>query len=310
MALAEESRKTHLTERVWPGLGGRPKQRYHTLWLALWLIPCAGESAELPPNEIVRRAFAAEEQNDKIARDYTFHERSEQRSFDKKGGLKSSRSKTHDLTILDGSVYRRLIARNDRVLELQEEKKQQQKLEKSIACMRKETPRQRKKRLANQEKKKTDEREFVAEVQRAYDFQLVGEDCVDGIETYVIDAEPKPGYKPANKRARILSKLRGIFWIAKDDYGWVKLEAETIEKVSFGLFLFKLNKGAKLRFEKTRVNDEVWLVDTFRVRFKARLGLIKGFNSEFLSTFSNFRKFTATSRVVSVAELSEDPSPL
>ena len=175
--------------------------------------------------------------------------------------------------------------------------------EKSIARMQKETPRQRKKRLAKQEKRKTEERQFVAEVQRAYDFQLVGEDCVDGIETYVIDADPKPGYQPANRRARILSKLRGIFWIAKDDYAWVKLEAETIDKVSFGLFLFKLNKGAKLQFEQTRVNDEVWLVDTFRVRFKARLGLVKAFNSEFVSTFSNFRKFTASSRVVSVGEL-------
>ena len=131
----------------------------------------------------------------------------------------------------------------------------------------------------------------------------MGEDCVDGIETYVIDAEPKPAYKPANRRARILVKLRGTFWIAKDDYAWVKLEAETLKKISIGLFLFKLNKGARLQFEKTRVNDDVWLVDTFRVRFKARLGLVKGFNSEFVSTYSNFRKFTASSRVLSVGEL-------
>ena len=303
MAFSERSRQTHLAEKVWPNRAGHSKRRCSIPWLVLWLLPYAGQSAELPPGEIVRRAFAADEQNDKQARNYTFHERSERRSFDKKGRLKSSRSKTHDLTILDGSVYRRLIARNDQALDPKEEGKEQKKLEKSIARMQKETPPQRKKRLAKQEKKKAVEREFVAEVQRAYDFQLVGEDCVDGIETYVIDAQPKPDYKPASRRARILPKLRGTFWIAKDDYAWVKLEAETIKKVSFGLFLFKLNKGAKLQFEKTRVNDEVWLVDTFRVRFKARLGLVKGFNSEFVSTYNNFRKFTASSRVLSVAEL-------
>ena len=303
IVLAERSRQTHFAEKVWPNLAGHSKRRCSILWLVLWLLPYAGQSAELPPGEIVRRAFVADEENDKIARNYTFHERSERRGFDKKGRLKSSRSRTHDLTILDGSVYRRLIARNDQALDPKEERKEQKKLEKSIARMQKETPPQRKKRLAKQEKKKAEEREFVAEVQRAYDFQLVGEDCVDGIETYVIDAQPKPDYKPASRRARILLKLRGTFWIAKDDYAWVKLEAETIKKVSFGLFLFKLNKGAKLQFEKTRVNDDVWLVDTFRVRFKARLGLVKGFNSEFVSTYSNFRKFTASSRVVSVAEL-------
>ena len=154
MALAERSRKTHLAEKAWPNRAGHSKRRCSTLWLVLWLLPYAGESAELPPGEIVRQAFAADEQNDEIARNYTFHERSERRSFDKKGRLKSSRSKTHDLTVLDGSVYRRLIARNDQALDPKEEGKEQKKLEKSIARMQKETLPQRKKRLAKQEKKK------------------------------------------------------------------------------------------------------------------------------------------------------------
>ena len=153
IALAEGSRPTHLAEKVWPDRAGHSGRPCSILWLALWLIPYAGQSAELPAGEIVRRAFAADEQNDKQARNYTFHERSERRSFDKKGRRKSSRSKTHDLTILDGSVYRRLIARNDQALDPKEEKAEQKKLEKSISRMQKETPPQRKKRLAKQERK-------------------------------------------------------------------------------------------------------------------------------------------------------------
>ena len=48
------------------------------------------------------------------------------------------------------------------------------------------------------------------------------------------------------------------------------------------------------------INDEVWMVDSFRVKGKGRLGLIKGFHGEFESTFSNFRKFSTESKVVSV----------
>ena len=52
-----------------------------------------------------------------------------------------------------------------------------------------------------------------------------------------------------------------------------------------------------MELTQTRVNDEVWLVDRFRIRFKARLGLIKGFNREVLSTYRNFRKFSTESSI-------------
>jgi hypothetical protein len=38
---------------------------------------------------------------------------------------------------------------------------------------------------------------------------------------------------------------------------WVKLDAECIDNLSWGLFLARLHKGAHILVEQTRVNGEV-----------------------------------------------------
>ena len=73
---------------------------------------------------------------------------------------------------------------------------------------------------------------------------------------------------------------------------------ETIEDASFGLFLLKLKKGAVMEFEQQKINGEVWLMDTFRLKFDARVALFKGLRREIETDWGKFRKFTAESRIV------------
>ena len=78
----------------------------------------------------------------------------------------------------------------------------------------------------------------------------------------------------------------------------MRLEAETTATISFGLFIARLNPGAKLEFEQTRVNDEVWLPKRELVRGAARLGLVKKLSVEQDLTWNSYRKFQVDSRVV------------
>jgi len=79
----------------------------------------------------------------------------------------------------------------------------------------------------------------------------------------------------------------------------VRLEAETMATISYGLFLARLNPGAKLVFEQMRVNDEVWLPKREFVRGAGRVGLLKKVAMEQELTWSNYRKFHVESKVVS-----------
>ena len=51
---------------------------------------------------------------------------------------------TYDVTLLEGSPYRRLVARNDQPLPPEEEKKEEEKLRRSIEERSKETPEEKK----------------------------------------------------------------------------------------------------------------------------------------------------------------------
>src|SRR5437588_1824255 len=163
--------------------------------LALVFIPVT--TAQQPDaRDIMRRSLAASEHNWKIARNYTFLQRTEERQMDSAGQVKSKQVKTHEVTLLEGSPYFRLTERDDHPLPPAEEKKEQEKLDKSIAGRLKETPAQRERRIHEYEQRRERQRADVAEVPEAFDFQIVGEERVEGRDTWVIDAMPRREYRP------------------------------------------------------------------------------------------------------------------
>ena len=78
-----------------------------------------------------------------MARTYTPSERVNLKYLDSQGGVKSQEVKIHDVMMLDGCPYRRLVARHDLPLSPAEERKEQEKLARSTAECRDETAAQR-----------------------------------------------------------------------------------------------------------------------------------------------------------------------
>jgi len=143
--------------------------------------------------EMIRRAVAADERNWTVARHYTFSERVDLRYLDSEGHVKSQEVKRHDVMLLDGSPYRRLVARDDRPLPPADEKKEQDKLNRSIAERRQETAIQRAHRLAEYARRPEWQREAWRELPAAFDFRLAAEEVLEGHRVYVLEAAPHPG---------------------------------------------------------------------------------------------------------------------
>jgi hypothetical protein len=76
------------------------------------------------------------------------------------------------------------------------------------------------------------------------------------------------------------------------------LEAETTETIAFGLFLARLNPGAKLLFEQTRVGEELWLPKRIYMKGAGRLGLIVKIAMDDEIAWSNYRRFQVDSKIV------------
>jgi hypothetical protein len=139
----------------------------------------------------------------------------------------------------------------------------------------------------------------------AYRFHLAGAESLNGRETYVIDAEPRPEYRPHLKEAGFFPKFRFRAWIDKNESEWIKLDIQCIDTVSFGLVLARLHKGSRVVVEQTRVNDEVWLPQHVAVKVDARVALLKEFNIEQDVTYRDYKKFRADTKVVPVGEVPE-----
>jgi len=259
---------------------------------ALWLFAGAQD-----PREIVRRSVQQIDHSLALARNYTFLERSETRELDSDARVKTRKILTYDVTMLEGSPYRRLVGKDDHGLSPDEERIEQKKLQDSIAERRKETPAQRAKRIADWERRRRRELEPIDEVPDGFDFRITGEETIDGRDAWIIQASPRPGYRPRSTLAKFFPKFRGTLWVDKADYQWIRTQAEVTGDISWGLFVARLSKGARFDIQMTRVNDEVWLPKRIEAKAAARIALVKKYRIEADTSFSNYRKFQVESNI-------------
>jgi len=252
--------------------------------------------------QLIREAADKDMENEKKLRDYTYTERQEIRRVDGAGQVKSTEIKTYDVMEIYGEQVQKLISKDDKPLSEKDTKKEDEKIQKLIDKRRNESESDREKRLKKEEKDREDGRLFVREVADAYNFRLVGMEELDGRQNYIIDGDPRPGYQPHLKEAKILPKFRFRAWLDKSDLQWRKLDVQCLDTVSFGLFLVRLHKGSRAIIDQTRVNDEVWLQRHITLDANFRLALLKNFDFDMDISDGNYKKFRSDTRIVPVGE--------
>jgi len=272
------------------------------LFLLASSLTIHAQQTPLNAQEIVKRSVERDARNFERFKDYTFHEFTLQNQLDKRGKVSHTDRELDEVLILSGRPYSRVLERDGMPLSEKESSKEQSKLDKEAAKRAKETDRDR----ARYEKDRLEERRFALEIPDAFTFTLLGEERIDGLPVWKIQANPKPGFKPREGRADLLKKVRGTLWIEQAGYQWVRAEIDVIDTISWGLFVLRIPAGAKILFSQMRVNDEVWLPKQIHVRADAKLALLKTFRMDLDVAYSNYRKFRAESQILDIQEL---PSP-
>jgi hypothetical protein len=248
--------------------------------------------------DIIKRSIDRDFDNFEHQKNYTYQEREQDREFDAKGAVTKTETETDEILILGGRPYEKLIAKNDKPLSEKDARKEQEKMDRELTRRRNLTDAEK----AKAEKRRAENRKFLRQLPEAFTFRLEGEESISGKPAWVIDAEPKPGFKPASMQAKLLSKVRGKIWVDKGEYQWVKAEGEVLDTISLGLALFRLAPGGKIQFEQTRVNDEVWLPAHILIRADARVAYVKKIRTEIEVNYKDYRKFQSDSKIVSVEE--------
>jgi len=116
------------------------------------------------PREIVQRAVALDHANYTRIREFTYRQRQWERQYDSSGQPKQTTIRTWEISFLEGSPYRRLVARNDQPLSAEERKFEEDRLRYTAEQRRKEPKAEREKRVAEWERRQQKQREPVLEV--------------------------------------------------------------------------------------------------------------------------------------------------
>jgi hypothetical protein len=248
--------------------------------------------------EIIQKSVGRDLNDFDRQKNYTYQERTETRELDSGGAVEKTESETKEVMTLRGQRVSKVIAKNDKPLDEREARKEQERLDHTLERREGMSPTERAKR----EKEREENRKFIARLPEAFTFTMDHEEKISGKPAWVIAADPNPDFKPTNMQEKIFSKVRGKVWIDKGEYQWVRAEMEVLDTISMGMALFRISPGGSIKFEQTRVNDEVWLPSHTLIRADARLAYVKKIRAEIEINYSGYKKFQSDSKVVSVEE--------
>jgi len=232
--------------------------------------------------QIVEWSIAATQRHWQARLQYTYVERDRDRRLDWEGRVKSEDVDVSRTILVNGVPFEQLVERNGRPPSAELERKEKEKLEK----LKHETPQQRTERLRRQAEENAS---LVREVPKAFDFQLLDEEVVNGRAAYVLKATPHPGYYGQGRFGKMFSKLEGKLWVDKQDLGWINVDGQVIQPFSMGLFLARVLRGAHITMEQTRVDEGIWMPAHIEVRAAAKIFFVKSLVIDRILTYSEYK---------------------
>jgi len=234
-----------------------------TRWalLLLMVAPDGAARSVLDGDTIVRRSTVANRADWATAPDYGYMERTR----DDDG------TKTYDVTMILGSSYKRLVKNGDTLLSAVEQAKEEWKLRAEIAKREAESPDQRTSRIAEYQKQRERAHRILEEMPRAFDYTVATTRPVGSRTVYVLQATPRKSYNPPNVESRVLTAMRGGFWIDTITFQWVRASAVVLRPVSVEGFLARIQPGTEFEVEQMPMSGEVWLPRHFQIRSRSSI---------------------------------------
>jgi hypothetical protein len=280
-------------------LAPRASARVLLVLLAV-VIPAAAQERPLPdPTTFLPEVRARLQTDQSVQSSYSYVETRRERKLDGSGRTTSESVKVFEnYPGLPGEPrWERLISENGKPVPASELEKQdrerQQKAQEYARRLANEPEKERARQTRDWEKYRREMKETVDDIFRVYDVKMEGRERIDGHDTIRFSLNPRPDADPRTGDGKIMRHFNGVAWVSESDYELVRLRVEAIDTVGIGLgLLARVSKGARIAFERRKVNSEVWLPATASYSFNARVGLIKMLRRNATLEFSNYRKFT------------------
>jgi hypothetical protein len=251
-------------------------------------------SAPLPELESFAAQVKARLRTDRaLQASYTFLERRQEVEVSKFGKVSVGSTKTYEVypSRDPGNTYKRLVAVDGAPIDARELEKNDAKHRADIE-EQEGSPEARTKHARDVAEERQKEHDAIEEIFRVYEMRIVGREDLRGYQTIVGTLEPRPSYKARTDDGQVMKRFRARVWINEADYQLVRVDLEAIDDVTYGWgILARLHKGAKVTYERKKVNDEVWLPTRLRIIGTGRSVLFRTFAIDSTTEWSEYRKF-------------------
>jgi hypothetical protein len=137
-------------------------------------------------------------------------------------------------------------------------------------------------------KKKKDRNEVIEATQNGFLFTFVANEPRGDRTLSKYKMEPNPAFKPTSRFTSMFPKVRGFVWIDEASGELARIEGETIDDISIGLFLGKIYKGSHYMEERYEFQPGLWLVSFAQYDFDGRK-LFSGFSVHERTFYTNYR---------------------
>lgn len=251
--------------------------------------------------QIAERSVAIADRNWTARQSYTYVERDEASHLDPEGNMRSTDVRVSRAIFVNGDTIIQLVSHNGRPPTPEQRKKDQELLRKR----RSETLQER----AARQREEKENRAFIGEVLEAFNFRLLGEQAVNGRPAYILEAMPKSGYRAHSKYGKIFTRVHGKLWVDKEDFGWVKVDANVVAPISMGLFLARVQPGTHIVFEQTQVTKGVWLPKRIEIKAEAKILFVKNYQMQEVIIYSEYRSVPPSQVVAKRMEASVKSNP-
>jgi hypothetical protein len=234
---------------------------------------------------------------DKIRENYAGTRVEEETEFEKDGKVRKTEVSEYTFFYLNGDEISTLVKKDNKPLSDEEQKKENEKTQKRIEEIQKrDTKKEAKDEKAKEEgkekKDKDDDDVGIETFLRACQFVNPRRERFRGQDVLVFDFEPNPEFQPHKMVERIVHELAGVVWIDEHAHEVARLEAYFVGdfRVAGGL-LANLQKGTSFVFEQSYFNNEVWLPTYEEAHVGVRVLLMKGFNVNATTRYSDYKRF-------------------
>lgn len=300
--------------------------------------PAVSPSSPLNVTELVRQAVANHIARDLQAKNYACLERQKITAIDASGRANGQVMETFEIIWLEGAPYRRRIQRNGQPLPAEEEKLEEAKMERELlkrrgGGMAEGRPGKARSALGHVYLRSAQLHIPLRLLPDEFSLELAGEEILEGRRTFIVEATPKHGYKPSkdeDEKNALNFQIR--IWIDQQDTQIAKAEGEVIKNgVAYRPEMIAMDSqnlttrqvadleaaiqhstlvyqpGTFIYAAWIKINDEAWVPGSSYVKGKKEI-LVNApsslaiqqriFPEEIETTYSDYKKFHAASRIV------------